>query len=128
MGGGLVVSGAEDGTLCAWHVRDPVWGGEGGEGGGGLFGGSVVQNWGTSAHGQPPAGMPMPAAGVRSPAQALQHSLLPQQQQQQQQPLQLCAYQGGRAASTCMAQDPVTGVVVSGGHDGVLRAWAPFAV
>ncbi|KAF5840587.1 hypothetical protein DUNSADRAFT_16250 [Dunaliella salina] len=136
VGGGLVLSGAEDGSMAAWRVQLPGWGclaltpallppPPAALGGGGcvMGGGSgeVVQHW--SPHAAYQAWRQAPLAGLTSPIQLQQ----PQQQQKQQQfPLQCLGWQAARAASTCMALDPMTGVVVSGGHDGQLRAWAPF--
>lgn len=126
-GGGLVVSGAEDGTLCAWHAHGLMGGRHvfsyGGSVGGRKNGSGVVQGWTPAAT----------ASGVSQQEDGVSYARTqhqPLQQTQQQQPLQLWGWQASRAASTCMAFDPVTGVAVSGGHDGMLRAlhvFAPFA-
>lgn len=102
VGGALVVSGARDGTLCAWRAPSlPLL--------------------------PPPGCGAEAAAAVRGGVAHLPWSVCLSQEAAPQGPLQLLGSQRSRAAATSMALDPVTGVVVAGGHDGQLRAWAPFA-
>lgn len=112
--GGCLVSGALDGSVCAW-VPPPL---------ARVEAATSAEQPAATTTAAPPVATATPATPVTAQAGALNEAVAAFASHRSGPP-RLLGHHVSRGVATCLAFDAAAGVVYSGGHRGLLHAWAP---